>query len=111
MGRPKKIVSEIDQPALIDVEPENMKVILRNARAYLKTKEQCGELNEDAKRKLNKLRDSIKEAEIQPLEGNVYRFRCGKHIIEMVPQSEKVKIKAANSGEADDDEDGEGDEE
>ena len=108
MGRPRK--EELDQPALIDVEPENMKVILRNARAYLKAKESCGECNEDAKKKLNKLRDSIKEAEIKPLEGNVYRFQCGKHIIEMTPQSEKVKIKSVGDRSGEDDTD-EGDEE
>lgn len=102
MGRPRKNVEEQEQPALIDVEPENMKVILRKARAYLKSKDQCHELNEDAKKKLNALRESIKEAELQPLDGNVYRIRCGNHIIEMIPQSEKVKIKSVGDGAGDD---------
>ncbi len=103
MGRPRKS-DDIDQLALIDVEPENMKVILRKARAYVKAKEACHELNEDAKKKLNALRDAIKDANLKPLEGNVQRFQCGNHIIEMIPQSEKVKIKSVN-GEADDDSD------
>lgn len=91
MGRPRK--TDIEQPALIDVEPENQKVILKNARSYLKIKDQCHELAEASKKALNKLRESIKDADLQPLEGNIYRIQCGDHIIEMIPQSEKVKIK------------------
>lgn len=107
MGRPRK--EDAEQQPLIDVEPENMKVILRKARAYVKAKDECHESNEDAKKKLNALRDAIKEAKLVPLEGNVYRIQCGNHIIEMIPQSEKVKIKAVGNGEDSNDE-GDGDE-
>lgn len=52
MGRPRKDDGDNGQQDLIDVEPENMKVILSKARRYLKLKGECSEANEAAKKAL-----------------------------------------------------------
>ena len=78
-----------------------MKAILAKARKYLKLKSECAECNEAAKKALQSLREAIDEAGLKPIDASgVRRFQCGKHIIEMTPQSDKVKIKDDPGSEA-----------
>ena len=103
MGRRKN--DEVDgQQELIDVKPENAKIILRCARAYLKSKQECADAAEIAKEKKIRLRDAVKEAKLQPLDGGVIRVRVGNEIVTVTPREESVTVKPIGAGDGEEDE-------
>lgn len=95
-----------EQQPLIDVEPENSKVILRHARAVLSAKEVCGKANQTVKNKKTALREAIKEAGLKPLADGTIRVRVGDVIVTSSPQDEKISIKSVGEDAGGDDEEG-----
>ena len=95
-----------EQQPLIDVEPENSKVILRHAQAVLAAKEACGKANNNVKEKKTALREAIRDAGLKPLDDGTIRVRVGDVIVTSSPQDEKISIKSVGEDAGGDDEDG-----
>jgi len=89
----KKTVKVDEQMDLIDVAPEDAKVIIEAARLYKKlqtTRLKALEREVDQKQKV---KDLIRQAKLQPLDGGVIKFKHDGVTIEMTPRDEKLTIK------------------
>lgn len=81
---------------LIEIKPENAKVILKAAKAYKRAqKERLAALEVEVKEK-QKVLELVKAAKLQPLENGNIRFRLDGVTISIQPRDELVKVKEDN---------------
>ena len=88
-----------EQLDLIEVQPENMKEIAECARLYKRfQKARMANLKNEVEQKV-RMRELIKKAKLQPLEGGVIRFMCEGLTIQATPKDVLITVK----GKLDDD--------
>lgn len=95
-----------EQLDLIDVQPENAKAIIAEARVYKKF--QAARLNALAKETEHKAKvlNLVKEAKLQPLNGGVIKFKYDGFEISITPRDELVKVKEVAGKDAASDDNG-----
>ena len=82
-----------EQLDLIDVQPENVKEILKVARSYKEYQQARLSVLKKEKDQKQKVLDLVNKAKLQPLEGGVIRFKCDGVIISVTPRDELVQVK------------------
>lgn len=92
MAKKSKNKEAGEQLDLIDVAPENSKVIIAVAKRYKKAqRERIRALDEEKKQKI-KLLALVGEAHLQRLEDGKIRFRCDGYLITITPRDELVQV-------------------
>ena len=87
------------QLALIDIEPKNMKEILKKAREYKNAQTQRLSWLASEKEFKHEVLALVKEAKLQPLEDGVIRFHCDGVIISVTPRDELIRVKECDATE------------
>jgi len=97
MARKKTVEGETEY--LIDVQPENAKLILKAARELLKAKEerniQGKRLREKVKSKKDVIRSEIAASGVLPLEDGSWRVPVDDMVVVITPTDDDVKIEMA----------------
>lgn len=81
-----------EQMELIDVNPENVKPLLKAARKYRKTISARLEIQQKEAEEKAALRELIEKSELEPLENGKIAFNCDGVTIEHTPQQAKLKV-------------------
>jgi len=87
-----------EQLDLIEITPENAKVIQKIAKAYKKIVRERLAIQQKEKDLKDKLLDAVHEAEIVPDADGKYTFSCGNDvIITVTPRDELVQVKTPDN--------------
>ena len=90
--KPKIEDSDVKQPPLIDVEPENAKAICRIARAYKKSQRVIAIARAEGIEHKKKLLEEIEKAGIIPDREGKYTFQVAEATIIVTPRDELVSV-------------------
>lgn len=102
MSRPK--LADPEQMTICDVEPENVKNIMRLARAYRRAQGERMEAGEQEVKYKQQLLEEAKRSGIVPNTDGSYKFRAGTCTITVKPRDELIKVKFDESDDDDGDE-------
>lgn len=90
----KKTTKPVEgQQDLIDVCPKNIKEIVATAKRYKEFQTTRLAAGKGEEREKQKIKDLVKEADLQPIEGGIIKFNYEGFTISLTPRDILVEIK------------------